>query len=618
MPTAWIGALVFAIAPLTRTAAAGSNTPSAVDELWRDFDPRALPLGVEVIKETVADGIVLRTVRYVVEELDGQTARVLAHYGVPVGKGSRPAVLHIHGGGQIASVEHVKWLARRGYAALSVNWGGRPLPGVEQTGLPGWEPLPYNQNTTDQGNIYRTEPDARANSWYHWAIACRRGITFLEQQPEVDRTRIGVFGVSMGGRLTFLVAGMDRRIVCAASVYGATLMGEPFPGIVGSEFVPALLGNATWRTALDAHAYAPLIACPLLYLSSTNDFYGRLDHVDRTLEQTPPERTWRSLALHFTHHISHDVTPVLALWLDQWLKAGSGWPAPPKIELGLNTPDRVPVVRVVADRANEIKAVAFHYTTGPFPQSRFWRTIALERAQPPWSARLPLTELTHDVRVFANVTYESGLVLSTPLASASPVAFQRAGVVATDPPTLVIDDFSRGAIDWFVLEAGPDPLPGTRRFFDPVTEENSPRGIRWSEGGRGEWRFFTRKVGDPKWRGPSGAALKLQVKAERPNTITLLVVENYESQPLATRAFVAHARLTGGGQWETIALRPSDFRDVVDGRAPANWEAINLLGIVGRYKFNGARMKLPEQEIGMPWEGRPPALAKVEWSFAGP
>ena len=35
-----------------------------------------------------------------------------------------------------------------------------------------------------------------------YAAAARRGITLLEQQPEVDAGRIGLTGHSMGGRLT--------------------------------------------------------------------------------------------------------------------------------------------------------------------------------------------------------------------------------------------------------------------------------------------------------------------------------------------------------------------------------------------------------------------------------
>ena len=48
-----------------------------------------------------------------------------AIYGFPEGKKEKlPAVMHIHGGGQRAFLHEMKLLVERGYAALSVNWGG--------------------------------------------------------------------------------------------------------------------------------------------------------------------------------------------------------------------------------------------------------------------------------------------------------------------------------------------------------------------------------------------------------------------------------------------------------------------------------------------------------------
>ncbi len=55
-------------------------------------------------------------------------ARMTAIYGFPEGLKEKneklPAVMHIHGGGQRAFLSEVKLLVSRGYAGLSVNWGG--------------------------------------------------------------------------------------------------------------------------------------------------------------------------------------------------------------------------------------------------------------------------------------------------------------------------------------------------------------------------------------------------------------------------------------------------------------------------------------------------------------
>ena len=79
-----------------------------------------------------------------------------------------------------------------------------------QNNVPGYSNLLPNEKSIDPF------PSARNNNWFLLTVGCQRGITFLEEQPEVDADSIGVFGHSMGGRLTGLVAGTDRRVKAAS------------------------------------------------------------------------------------------------------------------------------------------------------------------------------------------------------------------------------------------------------------------------------------------------------------------------------------------------------------------------------------------------------------------
>ena len=104
---------------------AAEPVPGSVEELWAGFDPRRDPLETEVIREWKEKGGVFRQVRYLIGNFKGQPARMAAIYGFPEGATDRlPAVMHLHGGGQRASLSEVKLLVARGFAALSVNWGG--------------------------------------------------------------------------------------------------------------------------------------------------------------------------------------------------------------------------------------------------------------------------------------------------------------------------------------------------------------------------------------------------------------------------------------------------------------------------------------------------------------
>ncbi len=188
--------IAFALSPAITMA----EPPRSVPELWSGFDPRQDPLEVEVIREWKEDGGVYRYVRYMIGSFKGKPARMAAFYGFPEGaKGKLPAVMHMHGGGQRAFLEEVKTYVGRGYAALSVNWGGREMedakPGDPNTDWGSVDPTQQNVpgyfNLLPGDKFLVDHESPMNNNWYLLTLGCRRGITFLEQQPEVDAARIG-------------------------------------------------------------------------------------------------------------------------------------------------------------------------------------------------------------------------------------------------------------------------------------------------------------------------------------------------------------------------------------------------------------------------------------------
>ena len=217
--------------------------PQSVEQLWAGYDPRSEPLEVRVVREFQEDGLTLRYVIYSIGTFKGKPATMAAFYGFPTEGTKLPAVMHMHGGGQRAFLQVVKRYAKRGYAALSVNWGGRPMEDAQaddpNTNWGAVDPTQNNvggySNLLPQDNTIDPFPSARNNNWFLLTIGCRRGITFLEQQPEADAERIGIFGHSMGGRLTGLVAGSDERVKAASpSVGGSGFLQTDLWGLPGS------------------------------------------------------------------------------------------------------------------------------------------------------------------------------------------------------------------------------------------------------------------------------------------------------------------------------------------------------------------------------------------------
>src|SRR5687768_10140927 len=98
-------------------------------DLWRGYDPTALPLEVEVLRSWQEDGCALQKVYFTGEVADGKKVRVFAIQGAPATVPSPPTklpgILHCHGGGQTASLDWVKFWAKRGYVCVSFDICGK-------------------------------------------------------------------------------------------------------------------------------------------------------------------------------------------------------------------------------------------------------------------------------------------------------------------------------------------------------------------------------------------------------------------------------------------------------------------------------------------------------------
>jgi hypothetical protein len=596
---------------------AAEPVPQSVAELWAGYDPRRDPLETELIREWKEDGGVYRHVRFLVGSFKGQPARMTAIYGFPERAQDRlPAVMHIHGGGQRGSLSEVKLLVGRGYAALSVNWGGSGTGKAPANSVEGAQPGDPN---TDWGAVDPTQLNARAystllpgpgqlfedrehpanNNWYLLTIACRRGLTLLEQQPEVDPQRLGVHGFSMGGNLTMYVAGTDDRVKAAVPAVG----GQGWRWEAG----PALTGRARpqmtiegdvglYRRTLSFESYAPLIRCPLLHRSATNDFHGCMDDVYRTNALIPGQPLRYSWTPHLNHRLSPETAVTMPLWFDHYLKGGPSLPETPASELSF---DGDPVLKVVPGKHDwPVSRCEIYYSIDPDPRARFWRGAEMVRDGDAFVARLPLHSTDFPLFAFANVHHTlpkpesmaaipgagasiDEVCLSSLLHTAAPADLEKARVTASLARGSLVDDFAHGLRDWYQLNAGHPSLV----------------------------QSWTRKLTDPLYRGPADAKLKLTLSMPQPNRLTFVVVENeWRGERGPRRTFACVREIPGGADAQGVTLSLADFAGLTekDGSL-ASWDHVDQFAICAHHEGSG----IPSSESK--WAGGPAEFLRLEW-----
>ncbi len=598
------------------------NAPPTYDALWSGYDPRAEPLDVEVLKAWEQDGVVLQVVRYRIGIFKGRKALMAAVYGYPKGGSNLPGLVQIHGGGQYAHSNAVFTNAKRGYATISLAWAGRiDAPGYKVTPKEVqlfWDGAtgdPAYKLTTDWGaldayhapgrnpkNQFPTIPTAawtldavkspRNNSWFLCTLGARRALTFLERQPEVDAGKLGVYGHSMGGKLTVLTAGADARVKAAA----------PSCGGLSDRYNE----DPLFRATLGDDVYLRHIACPVMFLSPSNDFHGRLPDLQKAVTEirTPD---WRvTCSPHHNHQDTASYEVATQLWFDQHLRGRFAFPRTPETALSLKTNDGVPVFSVRPDAARRIFAVDIFYSQqGPREAqqvggkddreatiARFWHHAVATRNGDTWTAALPVLDTDRPLWAYANVLYAleqpvtgagyyyrtyatNEFTLSSLTAMVSPAELKAARVKATRQPSALIESFTG---DW------------EKEWFTYKPEE---------------WGRRTHKLHEPEWQAPPGAKLALEVRAAQPNLLVVGIDEH-----------AAEVALAGDGQWQSVVLAASDFHNA-SGESRPGWAGIKEFRL-GAGETLRDRKKDVSIKLGSDGQEAKPEFRNLRWVSASP
>jgi hypothetical protein len=215
----------------------------------------------------------------------GKPTRVFAYYGIPKtdGKTKIPAMVLVHGGGGSAFIPWVRLWVSRGYAAIAMDTCGCISGGGynnherhEDGGPSGW------------GGFDQIEEPIEDQWTYHAVADVILANSLIRSFPQVDTDKIGITGISWGGYLTCIAAGVDRRFKFAVPVYGCgftdKIWPEPFK-TMGPE------NTRKWLQLWDPAVYLPLVKMPMLWVDGSNDFAYTMDYLQKSYRLSPAPRT---------------------------------------------------------------------------------------------------------------------------------------------------------------------------------------------------------------------------------------------------------------------------------------------------------------------------------------
>ena len=272
----------------------GVATGQEAATLWNPDNYFANPPSVQWGEPTDASNRLVRPVWYEGETFNGKPTRVFAYYGRPEGEGPFPAVLLIHGGGGKAFADWAELWARRGYVALAPDLAGNGPDGRLEDGGP-------NQDDVEKFRDFTVGNGDYKNMWTWQVIAALlRGHALLEAQSEVDADRIAATGISWGGYLTCILAGVDTRLKAAVPVYGCGFLDENSCWKEGRFDQMTPEQRDRWVSLFDPSRHLGRAACPMLFVNGTNDFAYPPDSWNKST-LLPKGPVSRSLTINLPH-----------------------------------------------------------------------------------------------------------------------------------------------------------------------------------------------------------------------------------------------------------------------------------------------------------------------------
>lgn len=381
-------------------------------EMIRPADslPATTPWDLKSLSQTPkfdwAEGTEVRSLFFQGEPYQGKPTRVFAYYATPgtlAGDTSidkdLPAIVLVHGGGGTAFPHWAKLWASRGYAAIAMDLSGRG---------PGKKRLPNGGPEQADGVKFGSMDQAVTDQWtYHSVANVILAHSLIRSFPEVDPNRTAITGISWGGYLTCIVAGLDDRFKAAVPVYGCGFLHENSAWMGRFEKMTEA-DRAKWIQLWDPSQYVGSAAMPMLFVNGGLDFaYPPGSHA-KTYALVQSEKN-----LHFVPNFRHghvfDRPKAVEAFIDHHLKQDAPLAKVTSVKSG-----HADIIAEVDSPTPLVKA-QLHYTTGDLTagaKDRKWLSLPATIDVSTVKAPLPPDDIT---AWFLTIEDQRGITVSSAL-----------------------------------------------------------------------------------------------------------------------------------------------------------------------------------------------------------
>lgn len=244
----------------------GNESTEKLEQLFNKVKEHVPTYRVDETRKPYKDDDRISAIYFDGEDCMGKDTEIFAYYGIPEGASTGnpvPAVVLVHGGGQHAQADWVKYWVDNGYAAIAIDgFGQEPCEGEYVFDVTKWSVNPDSHITyTGHDDI---DKDLTEQWFYYYITDIILANNILRNDSRIVHNEIGVVGISWGGMATSVAIGYDERFAFAIPIYGC-----PYASDSSSDISSIFYGNSAevWEASLRLDK----VKMPVLLVNGNDD-----------------------------------------------------------------------------------------------------------------------------------------------------------------------------------------------------------------------------------------------------------------------------------------------------------------------------------------------------------
>ena len=253
---------------------------------------------------------------------------------------------------------------------------------------------------------------------------------------------------------------MDPRLKAVAPMVGGTgFKYVDFPGgIEGSSLKPHFKHLDIYKKTMDPEGYWPLVKCPVLFITSSNDFHSTFERIYQSINLLN-HSDWRvSSNVHQNHGPGNEQWVLLNLWFEKYLQ-GKEIKIPQTPSTDLSVKGSVATFTFTPENKESLESTNIYYSYDPNSRTRFWIHAKSNSDQLKQSVDIPIHK-NLPLYVFASCRYRLNKAIQLERGSASfftinsdekwiiPKEVNLGELKNISKETDLFEDFKNGTRDW--------------------------------------------------------------------------------------------------------------------------------------------------------------------------